>query len=106
MAICTFFLSNPSLHTKNNEIPIRIYKVLHIGPNAQFGGVQLGLDSAAYHVVICGRVETVPTAPAKNTMIIETINLGISLTLKFPDSTQTLHFQCIMYYIIIVLKDR
>lgn len=87
MPTCTFFLSKPSLHTKNKDIPISTYNVLHIGPNAQFGGVQLGLANEAYQVVICGRVETVPTAPAKNTIIIETINLGTSRTLKFPVST-------------------
>ena len=56
--------------------------MFHIGPNAQLGGVQLGLGRYAYHPVISFKVNTVPTAPAKNTINIETINLGISLILK------------------------
>src|SRR5664279_5594272 len=56
IAIFTSFLSNPSLQTKNRDIPIRTYNVLHIGPKAQFGGVQLGLARETYHVVISFRV--------------------------------------------------
>ena len=82
IATCTSFLFKPSLQIKNRDIPINTYNVLHIGPNAQFGGVQLGLGRYAYHPVISLRVNTVPTAPAKNTISIDIISLGISLILK------------------------
>ncbi len=52
MAICTSFLPKPFLQTKNRDVPINIYNVLHIGPTAQFGGVQPGLVRYTYQVVI------------------------------------------------------
>ena len=56
IAIFTSFLSNPSLQTKNKDIPIRTYNVLHIGPKAQFGGVHPGLGKETYQVVISFKV--------------------------------------------------
>lgn len=56
IAIRTSFRSKPSLQTKNKDIPIRTYSVLHIGPKAQFGGVHPGLGKETYQVVISFKV--------------------------------------------------
>ena len=82
MANLTSFLSNPSLQTKNKEIPIKTYNVDHTGPNNQFGGDHTGLARAAYHVVISGKVAADPIAPEKNTTKIDNNNLGISFIFK------------------------
>ncbi len=80
IAILTSLRSRPSLHIRKRDIPIKTYNVDQMGPNAQFGGVQLGFGMFTYHVVISLSVKTVPTAPAKKTISIEAINLGISPT--------------------------
>lgn len=76
---------------RNSDMPINTYNVDQIGPNAQFGGVQLGLGILTYQVVISFKVNTVPTAPAKKTINIDTINLGSSLQLKFILITSNFH---------------
>jgi hypothetical protein len=53
-----------------------------MGPNAQFGGVQLGFVKAAYQVVNSEVVAKVPMDPATNTIKMDKINLGISFKLK------------------------
>lgn len=67
---------------RNKDTPIKTYSIDQIGPNAQFGGVQLGFGMLTYQVVISFSVYTVPTAPAKKTINMDTTNLGISFQRK------------------------
>jgi hypothetical protein len=41
-----------------------VYRVIHTGPNTQFGGVNDGLFSVEYHVAMLGIVKTLPIIPA------------------------------------------
>jgi len=50
--------------TRNKDIPMSTYKVIHTGPNNQLGGLKAGFLSAAYQVGTAGAVKTEPMIPA------------------------------------------
>jgi len=71
------------IHKRYREIPIRIYKVVQVGPKIQFGGLKKGLFKVAYQVGIAETVKTEPKPPMARGRTIETTNLsGFNLTLK------------------------
>ena len=82
IANLTSSLCKPSCHTRYNAIPIKIYNVVHTGPNNQFGGDHVGFDSAAYHVGISVIVAMDPINPTINGINIEAIILGYSLNVE------------------------
>ncbi len=82
IAILTSRLSNPSRHMRKSAIPIRINKVVHMGPNAQLGGVHAGFDIMANHVGIEENVAMEPIKPAINGINMDIISFGISDFLK------------------------
>jgi hypothetical protein len=45
-----------------SAIAIHVYKIVHTGANIQFGGVNHGLVSVAYHNVMEGIVNALPIA--------------------------------------------
>ncbi len=61
-------------HTRNNEIPIVIYRVVHTGAKTQFGGLNDGLLIAAYHVGIFLLVNIDPIIPAVMQITMHMIN--------------------------------
>ena len=58
----------PFLMTRYSAIPIRIERIVHAGPNNQFGGLKAGFVSAAYHPGIAGMVKTEPIMPTTSGM--------------------------------------
>ena len=82
IAILTSFLSKPSRHTKNSAIPIKMYRIVHIGANAHDGGVQEGLFKTLKNVVIESKVAKELANPTINGIKIEIISFGISPFLK------------------------
>ena len=57
--------------------PMRIYKIVHVGPKTHEGGLKDGLLSATYQLVIWGIVEIEPIAPARRGAAMETMNLYV-----------------------------
>lgn len=70
---CTALLSSPFCTMRYRETPIRIYSTVHTGPNAQFGGVNEGFSSWAYHVGIAYMVKKEPITPARRGMAMQRI---------------------------------
>jgi hypothetical protein len=77
----TSFLLKPSRQTKNKDIPIKIYNVVHTGPNNQFGGAHDGLESETYQVEISEIVIIDPMYPIINGINMDIKNLGTVLNL-------------------------
>jgi len=50
--------------TSQAATPIAMYRIVQIGANNQFGGVQLGLDNPSYQAIRAGRVSKEPSQPA------------------------------------------
>ncbi len=59
-------------HTNHTATAILRYRTVHTGPKTQLGGVQDGLRSVAYHVVMEGRVRTEPMPAAPRQIPTET----------------------------------
>jgi len=53
----------PFLITSQRENPIRRYRIVHAGPNSQFGGVNQGLLSVTYQLGIEDSVKIDPMKP-------------------------------------------
>lgn len=68
------FLLLPRFQTKNTEIPIKIYKTVHAGPNSQFGGLKNGLLSVTYQVFIELEVARDPKNATNKQPPIEMVN--------------------------------
>jgi len=64
----------PSLTTRYRDIPIRIYNVVHTGPNTQGSGVSGGLIKPVYQVGIEDRVGKEPATPANKGNTIQIIS--------------------------------
>jgi hypothetical protein len=64
MALLTCVLLPFLLHTRNRDMPIRVYKKIHTGLNIQLGGEKVGLLSVAYQVGMAGMVKNDPRTPA------------------------------------------
>ncbi len=75
----TPLLASPLRQTKNADSPISRYKVVHAGANSQFGGVNDGFCTPAYHVGIALAVNIPPTTPASSHATIDMTNLRMSL---------------------------
>lgn len=73
-----WMLSFRSRQTRNREMPMSMYSVIHTGENNQFGGVKEGLLSVAYHVGIASVVKMDPTKPASWQIAMLSINRQIS----------------------------
>ena len=82
IANLTSILSKPSRQTKYRAIPIKIYNVVHTGPNNQFGGDQEGFDSAEYHVGISAIVAIDPKNPITKGINIDATSFGTSFNLE------------------------
>lgn len=65
--IASLFFLYPFFQTRYSEIAIKMYKVVHTGPNTQLGGANTGFTKVAYQVPIAGEVNIEPKAAAKNT---------------------------------------
>jgi len=59
----TFLFSKPLFHTKYNDIPIKVKRVVQTGPKSQLGGVKLGFCNVTYQVEIAEIVNMVPILP-------------------------------------------
>ncbi|MCX6699248.1 MAG: hypothetical protein NTV68_04870 [Methanomicrobiales archaeon] len=59
--------------TKYREIPIRIYNIVHTGPNTQFGGVSGGFIKVVYHDEIEDIEAIEPANPASKGTAIQAI---------------------------------
>jgi hypothetical protein len=55
-------------HIRPAETPIRVYKVVHTGPNIQFGGLKKGLLMSTYQVLMESTVKN-PEPPPTNKQI-------------------------------------
>jgi len=74
-AILLSLLLTPFFQIRNSAIPMRANKIIHTGPNTQFGGASVGLIRLMYQVGIDGIVKIEPITPASSQKIIATINL-------------------------------
>ena len=61
----------PCLEIKNNDIPIKKYKVVQTGANSQLGGLKVGFSRVAYQVSIEDDVYMEPIIPAPRHINIE-----------------------------------
>lgn len=75
------------LQTTNNAIPMRMYRVVQMGPNAQLGGVKEGLTKVGNQSKTPCDVKNEPTAPAAKGIDTAMINLYASL---FPSGANDL----------------
>ena len=64
------------VHIRYNEIPIKIYKVVHTGPNIQLGGLKLGLIIVENQLFTPVIVKKEPINPAKRLTNIDIINFN------------------------------
>ncbi len=69
--------------TKNKEIPIITNKVVHTGPNTQFGGVKDGFCKVAYQPGMAGVVKIEPITPAIRQIVMLIISFNIIITFAF-----------------------
>lgn len=51
--------------TRKNATPMRMYNAVQTGANSQFGGLNAGFASEAYHAGIDGVVKKAPMNPAR-----------------------------------------
>tara|TARA_A100001015_G_scaffold89182_1_gene99207 strand:+ start:991 stop:1239 length:249 start_codon:yes stop_codon:yes gene_type:complete len=65
----------PVFHMRPAETPIRVYKVVHIGPNIQFGGLKKGFLMSMYQVFMESTVKKPEPAPTNKQ--IKTHNKGL-----------------------------
>ncbi len=77
-AVFTLGSWKPLFHTRNNEIPIIMTRVVQTGKNTQFGGAMNGFIYLAYQVEIAGAVKKEPKAPAVRQITILVINRRLS----------------------------
>ena len=70
-------LEGSRFQIRNNEIPKMIYSTVHTGPNNQFGGLNEGLFSVAYHPETPDAVYIPAVAPTPSVNINETASLII-----------------------------
>ena len=64
-------LSGPwEFQSMPNEMPIKMYRIVHTGPNNQFGGFQAGFTSWAYQFVISETVKRLPEKPKSTARMI------------------------------------
>jgi len=73
----------PLSQTMNAAIPINMNSVVQTGAKIQFGGLNAGLRSPAYHVGIDGVVAADPINPADRQTRIEKNNLPAFTTADF-----------------------
>lgn len=64
-----------SFQIRKKEIPKRMYRDVHTGPNTQLGGLNEGLFNDAYQVGTACEVNIPATAPTDKGIIKETISL-------------------------------
>lgn len=62
--------STSDFQTKPAEMPIKMYKNVHTGPNIQLGGLKKGFSREVYHPVIELDVPYPEIAPTKTQMAI------------------------------------
>jgi hypothetical protein len=61
-------------HTRNKEIPMRKYSVVHTGPNTELGGLKEGLLRVSYHAGMAFAVNIPAIAPIPRGRISDTIS--------------------------------
>jgi hypothetical protein len=75
IAVFDLLLLMPLFQTIYKEIPIKIYKLIHTGPNNQLGGLKDGLFNVTYHVETEATVNNEPMTPAIWQMMTEAASL-------------------------------